>query len=48
MKSKKTEILTAYSSKEFKKQVVKLARSRELTVSSLIVESLKREVALNE
>ena len=41
MKSKKTEILTAYVSKELKEKVVKLALSNEVSVSTLIENSMR-------
>lgn len=43
MKSKKTEILTAYVSKELKEKVVEYSLRKELSVSSLIEKLVQSE-----
>ncbi|MEL6440574.1 MAG: hypothetical protein AAFQ80_15110 [Cyanobacteria bacterium J06621_8] len=41
MKAKKTEVLTAYTDKELKNLIVNLASEKEISVSELIIITLK-------
>ena len=44
MKSKNTEVLTAYTTPTFKAEVVNLAKEKEVSVSELITSTMKNVI----